>query len=492
MTARVLAIMGSGETAPTMVKVHRAVVSRVPAEPAGIVLDTPFGFQMNGDELAARTLTYFADSVGVVLEVAGLRSAQDLHGPAGDAIIARLAATPFVFSGPGSPTYALRNWKGTLVPALLHEKLALGGAVTFSSAAALTLGAFTVPVYEIYKVGEAPRWEPGLDLLQTVDHRLHAAVIPHFDNAEGGTHDTRFCYLGEQRLAQLERELPDDAFVLGVDEHTALVIDLDAGESSVAGLGGVTIRVHGRSSVLPSGSTASITEILNLADDLRRHRVATGRPGDHTTVGTTEPDGVGAGAGAGAGADRASGPRTGDNQSDRGTTTAGTHQPGTRDPAEDSRPAAAGAPGRQGAAMPGAGSPLVRAARTLQEQFRQARAAGDAPAMVAAIADLESELWGWRSDPTQSDEQDRVRATLRSMVTELGEVAREGTRNPAEVVGPYIDLALLLRAAARTDRRFADADAIRDRLGMLGVEVRDTADGASWVLRGGTSTPLPR
>ncbi len=483
MTARVLAIMGSGETAPTMVKVHRAVVSRVPAEPAGIVLDTPFGFQMNADELAARTLTYFADSVGVVLEVAGLRSAQDLHGPAGDAIIARLAATPFVFSGPGSPTYALRNWKGTLVPALLREKLALGGAVTFSSAAALTLGAFTVPVYEIYKVGEAPRWEAGIDLLQSVDHRLHTAVVPHFDNAEGGTHDTRFCYLGELRLAQLERELPDDTFVLGVDEHTALVVDLDAGESSVAGLGGVTIRVRGRSSVLPSGSTASITEVLHVADDLRRHRVGIGRPGDHTTVGLTDPDGDGA--------DRASGHRTSDNLSVRGTTTGGTHGPGTRDPAEEGGPGAAGASAGPSPAVPGAGNPLLRAARSLQEQFRQARAAGDAPAMVAAITDLESELWGWRSDPTQSDEQDRVRATLRSMVTELGEVATEGTRNPAEVVGPYIDLALLLRATARTDRRFADADAIRERLVALGVEVRDTADGATWVLPSSPSTPQP-
>ena len=30
---------------------------------------------------------------------------------------------------------------------------------------------------------------------------LDAVVIPHFDNAEGGNHDTRFCYLGERRLA---------------------------------------------------------------------------------------------------------------------------------------------------------------------------------------------------------------------------------------------------------------------------------------------------
>ncbi len=115
--------------------------------------------------------------------------------------------------------------------------------MTFASAAALTLGSHTVPVYEIYKVGEEPRWLDGLDLLTPLG--LPVAVIPHYDNAEGGTHDTRFCYLGERRLAVLERMLPSDHFVLGVDSHTALVLDLVAGTATVMGLGGVTVRAGG-------------------------------------------------------------------------------------------------------------------------------------------------------------------------------------------------------------------------------------------------------
>jgi len=75
-----------------------------------------------------------------------------------------------------------------------------------ASAAALTLGRYTIPVYEIYKVGEAPRWLEGLDLLTPIG--LPVAVVPHYDNAEGGNHDTRFCYLGEHRLRMLEDELP--------------------------------------------------------------------------------------------------------------------------------------------------------------------------------------------------------------------------------------------------------------------------------------------
>jgi hypothetical protein len=39
-----LVIMGSGETAPTMIKMHRTLLEGVP-EGAAVLLDTPYGFQ---------------------------------------------------------------------------------------------------------------------------------------------------------------------------------------------------------------------------------------------------------------------------------------------------------------------------------------------------------------------------------------------------------------------------------------------------------------
>ena len=92
---------------------------------------------------------------------------------------------------------------------------------------------------------------------------LRAAVIPHFDNAEGGNHDTRYCYLGERRLRLLEAQLPDDAFVLGVDEHTACVFDFAAGTVEVSGLGGVTVRRAGEQRIVPSGTTLPIAELTS-------------------------------------------------------------------------------------------------------------------------------------------------------------------------------------------------------------------------------------
>ena len=50
--------------------------------------------------------------------------------------------------------------------------------------------------------------------------------IPHYDNAEGGTHDTRYCYMDERRLPTLEAQLADNTAILGVDEYTAALLGL--------------------------------------------------------------------------------------------------------------------------------------------------------------------------------------------------------------------------------------------------------------------------
>jgi hypothetical protein len=170
--------------------------------------------------------------------------------------VARVRSADWVFAGPGSPTFALEQWRNTPVPDALADKLRHGGAVVFSSAAALTLGATTVPVYEIYKVGVDPHWLVGLNVLAEVG--LNVAVIPHYDNAEGGNHDTRFCYLGERRLAMLEPSLPDGCFVLGIDEHTGVVMDLDADTAQIVGKGAVTLRRNGESMRIESGQTVPI------------------------------------------------------------------------------------------------------------------------------------------------------------------------------------------------------------------------------------------
>src|SRR6185437_4361169 len=70
-TVRVLAIIGSGETSPTMVTAHRELIARLGlTSPQAIVLATPYAFQENAADVSARTQHYFADSVGLQVRVA--------------------------------------------------------------------------------------------------------------------------------------------------------------------------------------------------------------------------------------------------------------------------------------------------------------------------------------------------------------------------------------------------------------------------------------
>lgn len=243
--ARLLVLMGSGETTPTMTTTHREVMARV-GGPA-VLLDTPYRFQENAPQITSKALQYFERSCGIRLEVAPWPEPAALS-------LARRAG--FLFSGPGSPTYALRQWKDTPLQEVLAERLQRDGALVFASAAACTLGSLVVPVYEIYKCGADPYWLPGLDLLNRLG--LPAVVVPHWNIAVGEDHDTRYCMLGQRRLEIMERMLPADQFLLGLDEHTALVLDLDTMTGQVSGKGTVVIRRHGHTTTFASGQPFSL------------------------------------------------------------------------------------------------------------------------------------------------------------------------------------------------------------------------------------------
>ncbi|WP_433332862.1 hypothetical protein [Spirillospora sp. CA-294931] len=250
---RLMVIMGSGETSPTMVTLHKDIAARLGAGVRAVLLDTPYGFQENVDDISATAVKYFATSVGLKVRVAA----------PGEDGLADVRGAGWVFCGPGSPTHALGHWRaGPLETALRDHVRAGSAAIVFASAAACALGRYAVPVYEIYKVGAPAAWVDGLDLL--AEYGLEAAVIPHYDNAEGGTHDTRYSYLGERRLRIMERELPPTASVLGVDEHTALVLEPDADRAEVRGRGGVTVRRRGESVCLPAGEVLTMTRLRAL------------------------------------------------------------------------------------------------------------------------------------------------------------------------------------------------------------------------------------
>jgi cyanophycinase-like exopeptidase len=251
-----IVLMGSGETTPTMIKPHRSILERIGDAPA-VLLDTPYGFQSNADDISARAVAYFKASVGRDISVVSWRR-RDLPAVEAERALTGLRQAEWLFAGPGSPTYALTHWRDTPIPSLITKSK----VVVFASAAALTLGSHAIPVYEIYKAGLDPHWVPALDIFRELTG-VASVIIPHYDNAEGGHHDTRYCYLGEERLAQMEQWLPDESVIIGIDEHTAALVDLPTRSVQVVGQGNLTLRRRGESRVYPAGSTLTLEALAD-------------------------------------------------------------------------------------------------------------------------------------------------------------------------------------------------------------------------------------
>jgi hypothetical protein len=210
----------------------------------------------------------------------------------------------------------------------------------------------------------------------------------------------------------MEEQLPADVFILGVDEHTACILDLDADTATVTGLGAVTIRRHGHSTRFESGSTVP----------LEAWRSGELRSGD-----VESPHG---------GGER--------------------HQ--------------------------NASQPFLDGVRAAEREFDAALTDGDGRGAVKAVLDLDDLMAEWANETFSADEEAQARAALRSMVTRLGEAADNGLRDPKEAIAPYVEALLEARRTARSEQRFADADAIRERLTAAGVELRDTPAGTDWDL----------
>lgn len=350
-----IVLIGSGEIGPSMAPMHRAAVASLPARktpPSLVALDGSYDFQTNRAEMGEKIAVFFRSKVGVATTVVGLpetdRPGADLAPTAFTATLAALDAANLLFLGPGSPSRALFRWAGTPIVDRLVSRIREGATLITSSAAAAASGESAIPVYEIYKAGLPAHWLPGLDLVGMLVG-IRVAIVPHWNNAEGATHDTSRCFIGEVKLRELERSLAPGVAILGIDEHTALSIDFATESVTVHGKGAVTIRIPGAGeTAIHSGASEPISTFIS--------RFATG---------------------------------------------------------------------------------LVPRATTHKQEVASPEARPLLPAAPSA----------------------------------------------RELLAPAVERLIQLRAAARAEKRFGDADAIRDAIEALGVEVSDQADGVIWSVR---------
>ena len=252
-TRGAITLIGSGELGESMARVHRKYLSPFGASPNAVFLDTPAGFEVNANEIAEKAAEYFQLHFDLPLRVASFRSKSRATAFEVEEALHSLLGANYILAGPGSPTYAVRNWRGSPVWEAVEACIRSGAHLTLASAAAIAAGSYALPVYEIFKAGLDPSWAEGLGLFESLDLRL--AVIPHWNNTEGSNGSTRYCYMGAERLRFLEQRLPSEVVILGIDEHTAITLDPKTRQGIVDGVSSATVRYAGQEWAYPSGET---------------------------------------------------------------------------------------------------------------------------------------------------------------------------------------------------------------------------------------------
>lgn len=219
-----IALFGSGETSSIGRKIHEAVLSRIGKKQITIaILTTPAGFQPNVRVVHEEIASFFKDSLANFhpkIRIVYANSEREVNDTS---IVAQLDDADYIFIGPGSPTYAAKVLRNSVLYQRLTALASEGVSLGIASAAAIAFSKWTLPVYEIYKVGESPFWVDGLNFYATFFSEL--TVIPHFNNTEGGKKtDTSRCFMGRDRFAMLLELLPKGHTVWGIDEMTGVIL----------------------------------------------------------------------------------------------------------------------------------------------------------------------------------------------------------------------------------------------------------------------------
>ena len=259
----IVVMLGSGETAPSIRKVYDWLLKKQAASPSVSVIETPAGFEPNSHLVAGKIVRFFEHRLQNYrprVEVIPARKRDTPFSPDNPDIVAPLLHSDVMFMGPGSPTYAVRQLQDTLAWHTIMARHRLGASLILASATTLAVSSHTVPVYEIYKVGEDLHWHLGLDFFGL--YNLSLVFVPHWNNVEGGAElDTSRCYMGQARFSQLMEMLPPRQTVVGIDEHTALIFDLANEQCLVMGKGCVTLLSGGNTKEFAAGQTFSVMEL---------------------------------------------------------------------------------------------------------------------------------------------------------------------------------------------------------------------------------------
>jgi cyanophycinase-like exopeptidase len=258
-----IAFLGSGETSLAGGRIFETLARSLPEQLKIALLETPAGFELNSAQVTGRVAEFMGNRLQNYkpqIDVIPARKRGTDFSPDDVEILQPLLSADMIFMGPGSPTYAIRQLQDSLAWDILRARHRLGATLVFASAATISVGAWALPVYEIFKVGEDVYSTPGLNLF--ADFGVTISFIPHWNNAEGGIDlDTSRCFVGLDRFNQWCGTLPTENTTLGLDEHTGIIIDFQTGKCQVLGVSSVSLVRECDPEIYATGASFPLTEL---------------------------------------------------------------------------------------------------------------------------------------------------------------------------------------------------------------------------------------
>ncbi len=272
MTLGNIAFLGSGETSLTGGRIFEQLARQINGPLRIAVMETPAGFELNSGQVAGRVADFLKTRLGNYkpqVDVIPARKKGSAFSPDDPETCAPLLHANFIFMGPGSPTYAIRQLQNSLAWDIIRARQRLGATLVFASAATIAVGQWGLPVYEIYKVGLDVHTVPGLHFF--ADFATPLSFVPHWNNADGGADlDTSRCFVGMERFVEWCAMLPPGHTTVGLDEHTGIIMDFEKRICQVVGVSSVSLVRECDPKIYPSGTSFSFDDLgpINLADSL--------------------------------------------------------------------------------------------------------------------------------------------------------------------------------------------------------------------------------
>ncbi len=263
MTLGQIAFLGSGETSLAGGRIFENLARALPQPLRIAILETPAGFELNSHQVAGKVGDFLKgrlQNYDPIVDVIPARKRGTPFSPDDPEVLKPLLYANMIFLGPGSPTYAIRQLRGSLAWDLIRARHRLGATLVFASATTISIGAWALPVYEIYKVGQDVYSEKGLDFFS--DFGLPLSFVPHWNNADGGVDlDTSRCFIGMDRFAEWCKLVPPENVTLGLDEHTGIIMDFESGMCEISGVRSVSLVSDCDPIMHPAGVKFPLSEV---------------------------------------------------------------------------------------------------------------------------------------------------------------------------------------------------------------------------------------